>query len=100
MLLALLGLITIISVPTLSAQQVEVTPPTNAQTTNTQLLLQQGIELYESQNFSQAVAVWQRAATAFAQEGDNLRRALVLSNLASAYQELGQWSEAQAASVK
>jgi len=99
MLLALLGLITIISVPALSAQQVEATPPTNAQTTSSQLLLQQGIELYESQNFSQAVAVWQRAAAAFDREGNNLRRSLVLSNLSSAYQELGQWSEAQAASV-
>lgn len=93
MLLVLLVLS--ITTPTFLAQQVEVVFAKSAQTTNAQFLLQQGIKLYEAQQFSEAITVWQQAVSTFAQQGDNLTQALVLSNLSSAYQELGQWSAAE-----
>jgi CHAT domain-containing protein/Flp pilus assembly protein TadD len=96
-LLALLALITTLCVPVLSAQQVAGISKASSQTSNTQLLLQQGIELYEGEQFSQAVEVWQRAAFGFVNQGDNLNQALVLRYLSLAYQHLGQWKEAEEA---
>ncbi len=94
-LLALLGLTTTLSIPVLSAQEFGRTAETITQTSDAQSLLQQGIELYEGERFSEAAAIWQQANTAFASQGDNLGQALVLSNLSSTYQHLGQWEEAQ-----
>jgi CHAT domain-containing protein len=90
-----LGLTTTLNVPALSAQQVERTAQTITQTSNAQLLLQQGIELYDAERFKEAAAIWQQANSAFASLGDNLGQALVLSNLSLTYQHLGQWEEAQ-----
>jgi len=94
-LLALLGLTTTLTIPALSAQQVEGTAQTITQTSNAQLLLQQGIELYDAERLKEAAAIWQQANSAFASQGDNLGQALVLSNLSLTYQHLGQWEEAQ-----
>jgi len=94
-LLALLGLTTTLSIPVLLAQQFERTAETITQTSDAQSLLQQGIELYEAERFSEAAEIWQQANTAFASLGDNLGQALVLSNLSLTYQHLGQWEEAQ-----
>jgi tetratricopeptide (TPR) repeat protein len=90
-----LGLTTTLSIPVLSAQEFGRTAETITQTSDAQSLLQQGIELYEGERFSEAAAIWQQANTAFASQGDNLGQALVLSNLSSTYQHLGQWEEAQ-----
>ncbi len=84
-LLGLLGLTTTISIPALT------------QNVNAYSLLKQGIELYESQQFSSAIEVWQQSASLFATQKDNLILALVWSNLSSAYQDLGQWQEAEVA---
>lgn len=86
-----------IGVTVVLPQQVKATFPTIAQTTNAQLLIQQGIQFYQNQQFSDAVTIWLQAAAIFTQQGDNLRLALVLSNLSLAYQDLGQWSAAEAA---
>ena len=94
-LLVLLGLTTTLSLPVLSAQQFERTPETITHTENAQSLLQQGIELYEAERFIEAATVWQQANSAFESQGDNLGQALVLSNLSSTYQHLGQWEDAQ-----
>jgi CHAT domain-containing protein len=94
-LLALLGLITTLSVPVLSAQQVEGTSPASSQTSNAHLLLQQGIELYDAEKFSEATGVFGQAASAFVTQGDGLNQALVLRYLSLAYQHLGQWKEAE-----
>lgn len=94
-LLALLGLTTTLSVPALSAQQVERTSQTTTQTSNAQSLLQQGIQLYQAERFSEAAAIWQQANSAFSALGDTLGQALVLSNLSLTYQHLRQWEEAQ-----
>lgn len=64
-------------------------------TSNPQALLQQGIELYEAELFSQAVDVWEQAAYTFNLEQERLLLALVLSNLGAAYQNLGQWQTAE-----
>jgi hypothetical protein len=50
-------------------------------------LVQQGKKFYQSGRFAEAVEVWQQAAVALAQVGDRLNQAMVLSNLALAYQQ-------------
>ena len=60
-------------------------------------LLAQGKALYEAGKFSEAVAVLQQAVAAFKTEGDVLKTAMTLSNLALTYQQLGSWSEAEQA---
>jgi CHAT domain-containing protein len=92
-----LAIITTLAVPVLSAQQVETTSEALSQTTNAHSLLQQGIELYDAEQFSEAIEVWQQAASAFVTQGDNLNQALVLRYLSLAYQHLGQWNEAEGA---
>jgi len=67
------------------------------QTSNALLLLQQGIELYDAERFFEAIGVWQQGLEAFANQGDSLNQALVLRYLSLAYQQLGQWSEAEKA---
>jgi CHAT domain-containing protein len=96
-LLALLALITTLCVPALPAQRVEGTSETSSQTSNAHLLLQQGIELYAVEQFSEATGVFGQAASAFATQGDSLNQALVLRYLSLAYQHLGQWLEAEGA---
>jgi CHAT domain-containing protein/tetratricopeptide (TPR) repeat protein len=54
-------------------------------------LLQQGIDRYESQQYTEAIALWQQALAQLSQPAP---RAFVLSNLSLAYQQLGQWQEA------
>jgi CHAT domain-containing protein len=56
--------------------------------------IQQGKELYQAGQFSEAVTVWQKAAAIFEAQGDVLNQALTLSFVASAFEQLGQWTEA------
>ncbi len=60
-------------------------------------LLQQGRDNYQTGNFTQAVTLWQQAASRFQAEGDRLNQSMALSNLALAQQQLGQWTEAKTA---
>ncbi|MBW4630397.1 MAG: CHAT domain-containing protein [Iphinoe sp. HA4291-MV1] len=103
--LTILGLITTLSVPVLLAQGVAGNNYATAQsarpseaiapTSNTQTLLQQGIELYNAEQFSEAIGIFEQA---FAKsQGDNLNQALVLRYLSLAYQHLGRWEEAEKA---
>ncbi|MBW4547991.1 MAG: CHAT domain-containing protein [Symplocastrum torsivum CPER-KK1] len=96
-LLALLTLITTLCIPTLATQRVEGSSEALTQTSNAHSLLQQGIELYEAEQFSEAIEVWQQATSAFLSQGDTLNQALVLRYLSLAHQHLGQWEEAQRA---
>jgi len=59
--------------------------------------IQQGRELYETGQYAQAAVVWQQAAKAYQASGDKLNQAMALSNLALAYQQLGNWSQANQA---
>jgi CHAT domain-containing protein len=53
--------------------------------------VQQGIEAYQAGNFSKAIALWQAVLSEIGDEGD---RALIYGNLALAYRQTGQLSEA------
>jgi len=57
--------------------------------------VQQGIDRYENERYTEAIALWQHAQREFNTTGDNLGEALSLSNLSLAYQHLGQWEQAQ-----
>ncbi|GBO51761.1 hypothetical protein APA_2632 [Pseudanabaena sp. lw0831] len=66
-------------------------------------LLEQGIRLYEQGNLAEAVTTWQRALITYRNDrsaGSNklsaqLNEALCLNYLSMAYQELGEWQQAQ-----
>ena len=66
-------------------------------TGNAPQLVQEGLQRYQSGQFAAAVTVWKQAADTFAAQGDRVNQAMVLSNLALAYHQLGQWSEANGA---
>ncbi|MEQ8996968.1 MAG: CHAT domain-containing protein [Coleofasciculus sp. B1-GNL1-01] len=57
--------------------------------------LEQGKALYAAGRFWQAITVWQQAMQAYQAQGDRIHHALSLSYLSLAYQELGQWQEAE-----
>lgn len=65
--------------------------------TNANQLLQQGREQYQQGTFTQAIALWQQAATAYQTQGDLANQALALSYLSLAYQQLGEWPQAKTA---
>ncbi|MEQ8961712.1 MAG: CHAT domain-containing protein [Coleofasciculus sp. C2-GNP5-27] len=73
---------------------VQVSPPDVVE------LVQVGLQRYQSGEFAAAVTTWQQAADLFASQGDSLNQAMVLSNLALAYQQLGQWTPANQAIEK
>ncbi|MEQ9238914.1 CHAT domain-containing protein [Coleofasciculus sp. E2-BRE-01] len=73
---------------------VQVSPPDVAE------LVKVGLQRYQSGEFAAAVTTWQQAADIFASQGDSLNQAMVLSNLALAYQQLGQWTPANQAIEK
>ena len=60
-------------------------------------LVTQAQKLYQNQQFATAVPLWEQAAKAFANSGDNLNQAMALSNLSLTYQQLGQWQAASTA---
>ncbi len=72
--------------------------PGVAQTSDSPVeLLQQGRERYQAGQFTQAVTLWQQAATDFQAKGDRLHQAMALSNVSLAQQQLGEWNEAKTA---
>lgn len=77
------------AIPNTSAVQVS--------TSNSAELVQVGLQKYQSGEFAAAVTAWKQAADRFASQGDSLNQAMVLSNLALAYQQLGQWTPANQA---
>lgn len=97
----LLGLLISISLnlvnfyPTLAqTPKTETLTPTSI---NIQQLQQQGREFYEAGRLEEAVKVWQQVVQAYQAQGDQVSQASVLSNLALAYQNLGQWQQAEQA---
>ena len=63
-------------------------------------LTQAGKQHYQNQQFTQAVAKWQQARKILISRGDTLNEAMVLGNLAQAYQQLGKLTEAKNAIAK
>ena len=62
-----------------------------------QNLLEQGSKFYGAERFAEAATSWQKSISAFKANEDELRQAIALGNLSLAYQQLGQWSEAETA---
>jgi len=60
-------------------------------------LVQAGKVKYQTGQFAAAIALWQQALDLFTKQGDRVRQAVVLSNVALGYQQLGQWTQAKAA---
>ncbi len=58
---------------------------------------QQGRSHYAAGQFAEAAASFQQAAQAYQAQGDELKQAIALSNLALANQQLGQWEAASQA---
>lgn len=54
-------------------------------------LVQQGRELYQNEQFSEAAKIWEQA---YIGQSDRASQAMILSNLSLAYQQLGQWEKA------
>ncbi|MBW4442061.1 MAG: CHAT domain-containing protein [Plectolyngbya sp. WJT66-NPBG17] len=59
--------------------------------------VQQAENHYQAGQVSEAIALWQQAATHYEANGDRLNQALVLSFLAAAYEDLGQRTQARGA---
>ncbi|NEP59384.1 MAG: CHAT domain-containing protein [Symploca sp. SIO2G7] len=68
-------------------------PIPNSQFPNTKLAQQ----LYQTGRFLEAARVWEETAATFAEKGDIVNQALVLSHLCLAYQQLGEWEQAETA---
>jgi CHAT domain-containing protein len=70
---------------------------TIVQVQNSPNSIELGSQLYEAGKFVEAVTVWQQVLTELEAKGDTLDRSRVLSNLSSAYQQLGEWNLAKTA---
>ena len=60
-------------------------------------MVEQGKTLYDAGQFAQAVKVLQQAAEDFKASGERLSQAMTLSNLSLAFEQLGQWEQANSA---
>ncbi|GAX40411.1 hypothetical protein NIES4075_13760 [Tolypothrix sp. NIES-4075] len=67
------------------------------QSGNAKQLLQQGLKLYQTEQFSPSVEILQQAAEAFKTQGDVLNQALALNYLALAHQQQGDLPQASKA---
>ncbi len=87
--------------PSPAIQKAVLPSPIAAPASTTPLqLTQDGRRQYENGQFAEAVILWQKAAAGFEAAHDTLNQAMVLSNLALAYQQLGQMQQAQQAIEK
>ncbi|MEL7242379.1 MAG: CHAT domain-containing protein [Cyanobacteria bacterium J06573_2] len=57
-------------------------------------LVETGKQHYQAGEFAKAIEKWREAERVFSSKGDVLNQSAVLSNLALAHQQLGNWSEA------
>jgi CHAT domain-containing protein len=71
-------------------QQVEFIPVATAQSADASLLVQQGINLYQTGNFQGAIAVWQSALNSYQNAKNSADAAIVRENLARASEQLGR----------
>lgn len=71
--------------------------PENGESANLTVLLRQGQDFYDSGHFSEAIKVLQDVADVFKNQEDYSSQGATLANLSLAYQQLGQWDEAEKA---
>lgn len=94
-----LGLLSLLLVTTtfpVAAQHTPITA-TEQRQLDASSQFQQGKTLYQAGRFSEAATIWQQAAQSYQKQGDRFNQSLSLSYLSLAYQDLGQWQEAQKA---
>ncbi len=70
------------------------------QTDPTTELVKAGKQYYHAGNYGEAIASWQQANQIYASRSDRLNQAAMLNNLALAYQQLGNFTEATTAISK
>ncbi|MBW4562859.1 MAG: CHAT domain-containing protein [Mojavia pulchra JT2-VF2] len=70
-------------------------PVLGNQSANPQELLEQGLKLYQNEQYSSALKIFKQTDEALQATGDRLNQALVLSYLSLTYQQLGQLPDAQ-----
>lgn len=63
--------------------------------TNPSQLVKQGKEFYQSQNFAEAIAIWEQAEKIYRSQQDLFNQATVLNYLALGYLKLGQLTKAE-----
>lgn len=68
--------------------------PPAAESDTLDQLVQQAEAAYQAGQPTAAIALWQQAITGYEQAGDDLNQALILSFLAQAFDDLGQWTAA------
>ncbi len=56
-------------------------------------LVEKSSLLYQGENYSAAIEILQQALSEYELQRDELRQAMVLSNIALAYQQLGEWEQ-------
>ncbi len=64
---------------------------------DTSTQLEEGRTLYEAGRFAEAVTLWKQAAQNYEVRGTRVNQALCFSYISLAYQDLGQWQDAQIA---
>ncbi|MEQ9550106.1 MAG: CHAT domain-containing protein [Coleofasciculus sp. G3-WIS-01] len=92
LLLALLGLSLSLGIHTVPQVRAELPA-----STETPALVQIGKNHYDIGQFTEAVQVLQQAAQGYAETGNTLQQAQILSLLSLTYQKLGQWQAAEQA---
>ena len=85
----------LLSVLSLTVALLIVFTPVRA--TATENLLSQGKDFYDRTQYNEAVEVLLQAVSAFKAGGDKLGMAIAWGNLSLAYQQLGQWQQAERA---
>ncbi|TYQ28629.1 CHAT domain-containing protein [Pseudanabaena sp. UWO311] len=65
--------------------------------TNPSALIETGKQQYQNGQYTIAIATWQQALDIYTKQSDRLNQAVAFNNLALAYQQLGQWTEANQA---
>lgn len=84
------ALLVIIGVPALGEQP----PRIGLATTETTDFIEQGRQLYERQQYEEAIAVWQEALNQSEHNGERANQAIALNYLSLADQGLGNWESA------
>ncbi len=82
--------------PEVTTDKVISQPSTN----NPSNLIQIGQQQYQTGQYAKAIATWQKALDIYTKQGDRLNQSVTLDNLALAYQQLGNWKEANQAIAK
>ncbi|WP_019503621.1 CHAT domain-containing protein [Pleurocapsa sp. PCC 7319] len=78
-------------------QQPQIVVATSNQTIQSiQSIEQEAQELYQQNQYSEAIALLKTAIKQYQQQGDRIGRAIATRNLALIYQKLGEWEQAKA----